>query len=739
MNRTQILFLAFVLVYESVHPKPCERNEKPSAGCTCTKYKGKQYYVTIKCVNKGESPRRDTIPSMPNNTYQLIIQGFRFINLTMKTFGNLRRLSSLQVLNLLDNNIITISHDALSELKHLKELEISNEIQVNRREISEMLSYITRNITFIRFSHNAWDQPPDFAGLWNATLRNLTLSYNYFTELEGSNFSSLNQLRKLDVSYNGITENGVNFTGLENINDLVLDGNWFKEFPKFCDYKFSNLSTISFKNNKLTEFRSSYFQCLTNLQALNLNGHAIRKLYNNTFTNLTSLRQLYIQRLAGQLSHIEPEAFKSNSLQELRFSDNGFFFSDFPKETLVMFKYCPNLTLLDISANHLKFKKNELAKMIKHLKNLTTLIIRNTGLYYLPRNLTRHLPMLRKLDASDNYLNGSWDGNSVFGNVPTLQYLDLSDNNIERITEHNFPLTLLNGLDEGGLDLSYNRLSCNCDDALWFYNWMHANKRKLSHVEDTTCRLNVPLDASTRNLFYLTEKELCPINPAVFIAIISSGTALLVIFITLGTLYKLRWHIRHWLYVIKYKNKGYEIIPDDPDFKYDVFLVYADEDTKFIFDIVVPYLEGKGYSLCVRCRDFEIGKLYCDNIVDNMNLSRRILLILSNNFAKSKWCEFQVNFAYNRCLDEKINNIIVAVWEEISYKYLSNTLKVLLTSYDYALWSKSDATGRSLFWGKILRKLQFQSDDTECANGLLGVLQQEHGIKPIYKCVQKSA
>lgn len=140
MNRTQILFLAFVLVYESVHPKPCERNEKPPDGCTCTKYKGKQYYVTIKCVNKGESPRSDTIPSMPNNTYQLIIQGFRFINLTMKTFGNLRRLSSLQVLNLLDNNIITISHDAFSELKHLKELEISNEIQVNRREISEMLS-----------------------------------------------------------------------------------------------------------------------------------------------------------------------------------------------------------------------------------------------------------------------------------------------------------------------------------------------------------------------------------------------------------------------------------------------------------------------------------------------------------------------------------------------------------------------------------------------------------------------
>lgn len=143
-----------------------------------------------------------------------------------------------------------------------------------------------------------------------------------------------------------------------------------------------------------------------------------------------------------------------------------------------------------------------------------------------------------------------------------------------------------------------------------------------------------------RNLFYFIEKELCLINFVVFIVIISLGIVLLVIFIMLGILYKFCWYICYWFYVIKYKNKGYEIILDDFDFKYDVFLVYVDEDIKFIFDIVVLYLEGKGYSLCVRCWDFEIGKLYCDNIVDNMNFSRCILLILFNNFVKSKWCEF---------------------------------------------------------------------------------------------------
>lgn len=710
-----------MLALGSVMTKRCEPAVKTPYGCKCTKYS--KVYVTIRCKNQGGKTQFSTIPPMPSNTDNLIIEGFRFANLTKDIFKNLRSLSSLHGLSLRDNNIINISRDALSELKHLQRLDISYEVQVSRREISEMLSNISSNLSSLKFSHNAWDEPPEFFGLRDAPIQELILSYNYFRLLDGHWLTDLTKLRMLDVSFNGITDIH-NLSGLENITNLFLIGNWFKDFPNFCNFTLQKLTRLHFQYNKLTEFKPTYFQCLPNLQVLSLNGHAIRKLYNNTFTNLTSLRQLYMQRLAGQLFHIEPEAFKSNSLKNLFFTNNGFFFRNSSKEpSFEIFKYCQNLTVLNISSNNLELKEKEFIAMIKPLNKLQSLGIRTTGLAYLPRNLTRHLPMLRKLDASDNYLNGSWDGNSVFGNVPTLQYLDLSDNNIERISERNFPLTLLNGLKDNGLDLSYNKFSCNCDDALWFYNWMHANKKKLAHVGNITCRLNVPLHASTRNLFYLTEKELCPMNPAVFIAIVSSGTALLVIFITLTTLYKLRWHIRHWLYIIKYKNKGYEIIPDDPDFKYDVFLVYADEDTKFIFDIVVPYLEEKGYSLCVRCRDFEIGKLYCDNIVDNMNLSRRILLVLSNNFAKSKWCEFQMNFAYNRCLDEKINNIIVAVWEEISYKYLSNTLKVLLTSYDYALWSKSDPTGRSLFWGKILRKLQFQSDDTECANALLGVLQ----------------
>lgn len=65
--------------------------------------------------------------------------------------------------------------------------------------------------------------------------------------------------------------------------------------------------------------------------------------------------------------------------------------------------------------------------------------------------------------------------------------MDLLKNNIERIIEYNFLLILLNGIKDNGLDFSYNKFFCNCDDVLWFYNWMYVNKKKLLYVENIIC------------------------------------------------------------------------------------------------------------------------------------------------------------------------------------------------------------------------------------------------------------
>jgi toll-like receptor 13 len=40
-----------------------------------------------------------------------------------------------------------------------------------------------------------------------------------------------------------------------------------------------------------------------------------------------------------------------------------------------------------------------------------------------------------------------------------------------------------------------------------------------------------------------------------------------------------------------------------------------------------------------------VGKLIVDNIVENMKESRKVILVMSNAFARSEWCQFEVLLA----------------------------------------------------------------------------------------------
>jgi toll-like receptor 13 len=53
-------------------------------------------------------------------------------------------------------------------------------------------------------------------------------------------------------------------------------------------------------------------------------------------------------------------------------------------------------------------------------------------------------------------------------------------------------------------------------------------------------------------------------------------------------------------------------------------------------------------KLCIPHRDFELGKVFADNIVDHMNLSKTVIPVLSNNFARNEWCLFQLAVARNK-------------------------------------------------------------------------------------------
>ncbi|VDI82646.1 Hypothetical predicted protein [Mytilus galloprovincialis] len=106
-------------------------------------------------------------------------------------------------------------------------------------------------------------------------------------------------------------------------------------------------------------------------------------------------------------------------------------------------------------------------------------------------------------------------------------------------------------------------------------------------------------------------------------------------------------------------------------------------------------------------KDFQYGRLIVDNIVENMKNSRKIVLILSESFAESKWCQFEVLLANERFLEHGPDSLISIKLEEITTFRMTNTLETLIKFATHAVWSNQN---KEEFSVRILDCFQVKTD-----------------------------
>ena len=77
--------------------------------------------------------------------------------------------------------------------------------------------------------------------------------------------------------------------------------------------------------------------------------------------------------------------------------------------------------------------------------------------------------------------------------------------------------------------------------------------------------------------------------------------------------------------------------------EFDAFLSYCHEDSPWVREELLPRLEDgqPRFRLCLHERDFVAGATVADNIIAAINTSRRMILILSNEFLRSHWCHLE--------------------------------------------------------------------------------------------------
>ncbi|KAK6192077.1 hypothetical protein SNE40_003621 [Patella caerulea] len=114
------------------------------------------------------------------------------------------------------------------------------------------------------------------------------------------------------------------------------------------------------------------------------------------------------------------------------------------------------------------------------------------------------------------------------------------------------------------------------------------------------------------------------------------------------------------------------------------------------YDELVPRLGGNmGLRPHIPQRDGQGNKI--DQIISNMDASRKVMLFISDKYVEDGYCEFEASFAYNKYINEKRDLMIVVVLKELGALNVTKTIHKILAVDHYIKWGW-DEESLELFW-----------------------------------------
>ncbi|XP_019721729.1 toll-like receptor 6 [Hippocampus comes] len=186
-----------------------------------------------------------------------------------------------------------------------------------------------------------------------------------------------------------------------------------------------------------------------------------------------------------------------------------------------------------------------------------------------------------------------------------------------------------------------------------------------------------------------------------FAVLLSVATAAGLIFYKLDGV----WYTKMlWVWIrVKRRGKKRSHLLKNMSFSYHAFISYSHKDADFVNGELAPSLEGAGFSLCVHERDFVPGEWIIDNIINCVESSYKTLFVLSKDFVRSEWCNYELFFAQHREINIQQDSLVFLLLEPIPAdclpkKYLR--LRTLLRQQTYLEWPK-DEWKRQVFWASL--------------------------------------
>ena len=359
----------------------------------------------------------------------------------------------------------------------------------------------------------------------------------------------------------------------------------------------------------------------------------------------------------------------------------------------VCFQPLESLVHLSIGGNS-NFGRSPARSIFQNLHSLQFLTLDGCGFGSLLVGMFNNTTLLSELSLSRNFIQ-SWDP-EVFTPLRRLRNLNLFENKIVSLNVASFSkLTSLRNL-----DLGKNPVVCNCD-LLWFLEYTQKrgiNIARYGQKNMYTCASPKSLRGVSVLRAGLSPADCISHTDLVFI--LSTAAAIFLTAIVFALVYRGRWYIRYYIFLIRSRRRRH-LERADGSYVYDAFVAHNSNDASWVVRHLLPRLETEGrYRLCLHQRDWPIGREISENIVESIEASRKVIVVLSNNFAQSQWCRMELEMANHRRLGNWHNSLVLVLLETISPENQNATLRSLLTTHTYLEWNER---AQEKFW-RVLRK-----------------------------------
>uniref|UniRef100_T1ITN8 TIR domain-containing protein n=1 Tax=Strigamia maritima TaxID=126957 RepID=T1ITN8_STRMM len=619
------------------------------------------------------------------------------------TENDLRPLNKTNVtlLNLEQCQLRNIGRGALSHLHKLKYLFLSTNPLADE-QIANAVYNISPELIALHIHSMTLTEIPSktLQTLTTTNIRSLNMKNNRFRSIKQGIIPPVKSLRILNLRQCDIEDLiGVMFANLTSLEELDLSFNRIMGITSAI-YTLKSLKILDMNNNQ--DHRKLYVRFdlggkklsqMVNLETLYLNDLRIGFLSRYDLYGLTNLKSLYLK---NSLDEIEEFSFETlRNLDKLILT--GSTISAISSNILAGLT---NVTYLDLVNTGLSLEPNDLH--FHHTPNLQILNLAYNKLNLIP---LRDIEVLNKLDLLILRNNAiiPWHDPIAYGKNVRSSTIDLKENNLDQIT----PAMIRDFSLFHTVDISLNPYNCSKCVMYDFARWLNSTNITVNNENYIQCKN--PKNMRDMPVSKVALYDYCIVDRITQIIAISTSLSVIGAVFIAGAIvgYRFRWYFRYYWFLTRARVKRMKSVSVAHAFQYDAFISYNAHDQDWMITNLLPKLELEEpkFKICLHERDFVIGKEIISNIVESIDNSRYIVLLLSNNFLASQWCTWEMNMAQFMSVDGCRDALILIMIEPIKRKSMSSTLKYLIKTRTYLEWT-DNAQGQKLFWERLKFAMQ---------------------------------